>query len=77
MRIMQNGAHTTLKLLQAHTVNVLPWPSKSPDLNTVEHTLDVIGRVVRRRGLVSVRQLHVQQFEMDRWNGITQRNLNV
>ena len=38
IRLMQNGAHTTFKLLQAHIVNV------SPDLNPVEHTLDVIGR---------------------------------
>ena len=59
MHLIQNGAHTTLNLLQAHTVNFLPWLSKSPDLNPVEHTLDVISRVVRRPGLVSVRQLHV------------------
>ena len=36
MRLIQNGANTTLNLSQAHTVYVLPWPSKSPDLNPVE-----------------------------------------
>ena len=33
-------AHTTLSLLQAHRVNnVLPWPSKLPDLNPIKHNL--------------------------------------
>ena len=37
-----------------HTLQALrlffPWSSKSSDLNPVEHTWDVIGRFVRRRG---------------------------
>ena len=42
---MQDGAtshtaHRTLNFLQAHRVNVLPWPSKSPDLNPFEHMRD-------------------------------------
>ena len=49
-------AHTTLTS-QALRVNVLPWPSKSPDLNLNEHTWDVIGRVVRRQGPVMFQQL--------------------
>ena len=64
MCLMQDGvtshtAHTTLSLLQAHRVNVLPWPSKSPDHNPIKHNRDVIGRVVRRRGLAKVDNLHV------------------
>ena len=60
MRLMQAGAtshtaHTTLKRLQAHILNVLPWPSKSPGHNQNGHIWDVIGRVVRRRGPVIVR----------------------
>ena len=54
------------------------WPSKSPDFNPIKRNWDCIGRVFRRRGLAAnVDNLHVQQFLMDGWNGITQRMLNV
>ena len=46
---MQDGApchsaRTTMARLQANRVNVLPWSSRSPDRNPVEHIWDVIGR---------------------------------
>ena len=69
---MQDGAishtaHTTLNLLQAHRVKVLPWPSKSPDLNPVEHIWDDIDMMVRRRDPVNVRQYYSNlQFAMER-----------
>ena len=61
MCLMQDGvtSHTTLSLMQAHRVNVLPWPSKSPDLISIKHNRDVVGRMVRRRGLANVDNLHV------------------
>ena len=76
MRLMQDGetshtAQATLNLLQAHRFYVLSWPYKSPELNAVEHILDAIGRVVRNRDHVNVRQL--QQFVKDGWNGIARR----
>ena len=51
MRFMQDGtpchsAHITMALFQANKVNVLPWPSRSPDLNHIEHIWDVIDREV-------------------------------
>ena len=55
--LMQDGAtRRTLSLLQAQRVNVLPWPSKSPDLNPDWHNWNVIVRVVRRRCLANIRQ---------------------
>ena len=60
--LMQDGAasHTAHTLdfetLQAHRVDVLPWSSKSPDLNPIKHNWDVISRVVRRRGVANLRQ---------------------
>ena len=49
MTLMHDGApaHTaraTRALLQASRINILPWPSCSPDLNPIVHIWDVIGR---------------------------------
>ena len=52
--------------LQANRVNVLPWLSRSPDLNPNEHMWDVIGKEVRKRGPRNVSQL--QQFVVEEWN---------
>ena len=35
--------------LQDRNVSVLPWPAKSPDLNTIEHAWDLLDRRVRAR----------------------------
>ena len=44
MRLMHDGApshiaRATRALLQANRINVLPWPSLSPDLNPLEQIL--------------------------------------
>ena len=62
MALMHDGApaHTaraTRVLLQSSRINILPWPSSSPDLNPIEHIWDVIGRKVRARDPRNVREL--------------------
>ena len=76
MRLVQDGAvfqsaRTTMTLLQANRMNVLVWPSRSPDLNPIEHIWDVIGREVRRKSPKNGRQL--KQFNLDEWNRTAQR----
>ena len=62
--------HTILSLLQAHRDNVLSRPSKSPDHNPIKHNCNVVGSVVRRRGLATVRRFTCTEI----CNGRIERN---
>ena len=60
-------------LLQANRINVLQWPSLSPDLNPIEHIWDVIGQKVRSRVALNIRDL--ERFVVEEWNGVAQLTL--
>lgn len=71
-------ARLTISFLRDNNVSVLPWPSKSPDLNPIEHLWDELDRRVRARQPApqSLRQLAVALQE--EWVNIPQeviRNL--
>ena len=60
-------------LLQAMRINVLQWPSLSPDLNPIEHIWDVIGQNVRSHVVLNIRDL--ERFVVEEWNGVSQLTL--
>ena len=75
---MHDGApsHTACAaraLLQANQINVLQWPSLSPDLNPIEHIWYVIGQRVRGRVPLNIRDL--ERFVVEEWNGVAQLTL--
>ena len=42
-----------MNFLQANNLNVLDWPARWPDISTIEHLLDHLGRRVRERNDVN------------------------
>ena len=42
-------AHRCSLLVVAQGVEVLDWPSRSPDLNPIDHIWDELGSIVRRQ----------------------------
>ena len=46
------------QFLNRNNVNVLPWPTVSPDMNSTEHISDYLGRKIRaRRNVRNLRDL--------------------
>lgn len=72
MTLMHDGAtsHTALTtrtLLRQRGVNVLPWPSKSPDLNPIENIWDELGRRVYRSPNPPVNPMELQDRLLQEW----------
>ena len=64
------------QFLNRNDVNVLPWPSVSPDMNPIEHIWDYLDRKVRVRGNVhNLRDL--EKACIQEWNNIPNVDTDV
>lgn len=64
-------ARITQQYLRQQNVNVLPWPSLSPDLNPMEHVWDYLKRRVRTHNLRNRRDL--EQAVRQEWANLPLR----
>ena len=68
-------AHVTRNFLNTNNVNVLPWSSKSPDLNPIEHLWDALDRKIRNLPVVPQTLPALQQALIHEWNNIPQQDI--
>lgn len=78
--LMQDNArpHTAQvvqEYIQEVGINLMAWPSRSPDLNPIEHAWDELGRLVRRRRRPPVTLNDLKQALMEEWENIFEHRL--
>ena len=67
-------AQIVRRTLEELGVAILPWPSKSPDLNPIEHVWDFLGRRVGAKGVQSLQELTTRLQQ--EWVSIPQQYLD-
>jgi transposase len=70
-------ARITTALLTNSNVAVLPWPSKSPDLNPIEHLWDALDRRVRQRQPQPQSLQQLVNALQGEWNNIPQQAIQT
>ena len=61
-------ARLTTQYLQANNVDVMEWPSKSPDLSPIEQVWDLLDRRVRQRPVQPQTLRQLQHALVQEWN---------
>jgi transposase len=61
--------------LEQNNINVLPWPSKSPDLNPIEHLWDELDKRVRQRQPPPQTLDQLRQMLQQEWRTIPRNNV--
>ena len=63
-------------LLKNHNIVTLPWPLRSPDLASIEHVLDIVGRNVRCDYDVRTRPQMITTLRRE-WAAIPQNDIRT
>ena len=65
----KHTSKAAMEYYKKHQLNLLPWPSQSPDLNPIEHLWDEVSR--RMKGSSRLSQKQYEQKVMDVWSEIS------
>lgn len=68
-------ARVTMAFLQNENINVLPWPSKSPDLNPIEHLWDDLDKRIRQRNVQPQTLQQLARALQEEWATIPQARI--
>ena len=68
-------ARVTMDYLEQNNINVLPWPSKSPDLNPIEHLWDQLDKRVLQRQPPPQTLDQLRQMLQQEWRTIPRNNV--
>ena len=68
-------ARITMDYLRNQNITVLPWPSKSPDLNPIEHLWDQLGKSIQRRQPQPQTLQQLSQALQEEWTRIPQARI--
>ena len=68
-------ARVTMDFLAQNNVTVLPWASRSPDVNPIEHLWDYLDRRVQRRQQQPQTLQQLRDAPQDEWRRIPQRQI--
>ena len=66
-------AAVTQRALQS--VDMLPWPARSPDLSPIEHVWDIIGRQIQRHPQPALTVTDLTDQVQQAWNSIPQNDI--
>ena len=70
-----HAARVTIDYLEQNNINVLQWPSKSPDLNPIEHLWDQLGKRVRQRQPSPQTIDQLRKMLQQEWRTISRNNV--
>jgi hypothetical protein len=62
----------TVEWLQTQNINVLDWPSRSPDINPIENMWGLLQKKLQSRGLIFQNREELLTAITDEWNTLSQ-----
>ena len=69
-------ARATVQFLNQNGINILDWPSFSPDLSPIEHLWDELGLAVRKRNPPPQNVQQLRHALIQEWGNLPQHVIN-